>query len=258
MSVSLAFRETGDGPPLIILHGLFGSGQNWQSIARRLGESHRVIAVDLRNHGGSPSAEAMTFSEMVDDLRVLLEDQGIERATLMGHSVGGKTAMVFALLYGQMVDSLVVIDIAPVAYSHTFLPLVRAMQRLDLSGGLPRTALDKRLARDIPDKALRTFLMQNLVNDRGQASWRINLEAIAAHMDELTGFPDTEGFIYDGPALFIGGDQSDYVGSEHHARIHALFPRAEFETIPGAGHRVHAEQPERFLKVVRDFLSPVA
>lgn len=255
MSVSLAFRETGDGPPLVILHGLFGSGQNWQSIAKRLGETFRVIAVDLRNHGGSPWAEAMTYSEMVDDLRVLLEDQGIERAALMGHSVGGKTAMVFALLYGQMVDSLIVVDIAPVSYGHTFMPLVRAMQRLDLSGGLPRNALGKRLAREIPDKALRTFLMQNLVNDRGQASWRINLDAIAAHMDDLTGFPDTEGFVYDGRALFIGGDRSDYVGPEHHERIRALFPGAEFATIADAGHRVHAEQPELFLERIGAFLA---
>ncbi|MBL8658475.1 MAG: alpha/beta fold hydrolase [Rhodospirillales bacterium] len=256
MSVALAFRETGDGPPLVILHGLFGSGQNWQSIARRLGDSHRVIAVDLRNHGGSPSADAMTFSEMVDDLRVLLEDRGIERTALLGHSVGGKTAMVFALLYGQMVDSLIVVDIAPVPYDHTFLPLVRAMQRLDLSGGLPRAALEKRLARDISDKPLRTFLMQNLVNDQGQASWRINLDAIGAHMAGLTGFPDVEGFVYDGRALFVSGAQSDYLGPQHHERIRELFPWAEFATIADAGHRVHAEQPERFLGVVRQFLSP--
>ncbi len=258
MSVSLAFRETGDGPPLVILHGLFGSGQNWQSVARRLGESYRVLAVDLRNHGGSPSADAMTFSEMVDDLRVFLEEQGIERTALLGHSVGGKTAMVFALLYGQMVDSLIVVDIAPATYDHTFLPLVRAMQRLDLSGGVPRAALDKRLARDVRDKPLRTFLMQNLVNDRGQASWRINLDAIAGHMDDLTGFPDVEGFVYDGRALFVGGAQSDYVGPQHHERIRELFPWAEFATIPDAGHRVHAEQPERFLEVVRGFLTPTA
>lgn len=257
MSVPLAYREFGEGPPLLILHGLFGSGQNWQSIARRLGEDYRVLTVDLRNHGGSPSADAMTFSEMVDDLRVFLEDRGIERTALMGHSVGGKTAMVFALLYGQMVDTLIVVDIAPVVYDHSFLPLVRAMQRLDLSGGLPRTALEKRLSRDIPDKALRTFLMQNLVSERGQTSWRINLDAIGAHMADLTGFPDVEGFVYDGRTLFISGEQSDYVGPEHHQRIHELFPWAEFAIIEGAGHRVHAEQPERFLAVVRDFLAPV-
>jgi pimeloyl-ACP methyl ester carboxylesterase len=257
MSVALAYREFGEGPPLVILHGLFGAGQNWQSVARRLGEDHRVLTLDLRNHGGSPNADEMTFSEMVDDLRVFLEDRGIERTALMGHSVGGKTAMVFALLYGQMVDSLLVVDIAPVAYDHSFLPLVRAMQRLDLSGGLPRAALDKRLARDIPDKALRTFLMQNLVSERGRTAWRINLDAIAAHMDDLTGFPDVEGFVYDGRALFVSGEQSDYVGPEHHERIHELFPWAEFAVIDGAAHRPHVEQPEAFLAAVRDFLAPV-
>jgi pimeloyl-ACP methyl ester carboxylesterase len=258
VSVPLAYREFGEGPPLVILHGLFGSGQNWRSVARRLADDHRVLAVDLRNHGGSPNADQMTFSEMVDDLRVFLEERGIERTALMGHSVGGKTAMVFALLYGQMVDTLIVVDIAPVAYDHSFSDLVRAMQRLDLSGGLPRTALDKRLARDIPDKALRTFLMQNLVSERGRTFWRINLDAIAAHMADLTGFPDVEGFVYDGRALFLSGEQSDYVGPEHHERIHELFPWAEFAVIDGAAHRPHVEQPEPFLAAVRQFLSPAA
>lgn len=259
MSVPLAFREYGSGPPLVILHGLFGSGQNWQSVGRRLGETYRVFAVDLRNHGDSPPAEPMTFSEMVDDLRVFLEDHGIERASFLGHSVGGKTAMVFALLYGQMVESLVVVDIAPVVYSHTFMPLVHAMQRLDLTGGVPKSALDARLARDIPDRVLRTFLMQNLVVSKGLPTWRINLDAIGARMDDLIGFPNVEGFVFDGRCLFISGAQSDYIEAEqHHARILELFPWAEFAVIPEAGHRVHAEQPERFIEVVTAFLSPPA
>ena len=165
--------------------------------------------------------------------------------------------MVFALLYGQMVDTLIVVDIAPVAYDHSFSDLVRAMQRLDLSGGLPRTVLDKRLSRDIPDKALRTFLMQNLVSERGRTSWRINLDAIAAH-GRPHRLPGCRGFRYDGRALFLSGEQSDYVGPEHHERIHELFPWAEFAVIDGAAHRPHVEQPEPFLAAVREFLSPAA
>jgi pimeloyl-ACP methyl ester carboxylesterase len=132
------------------------------------------------------------------------------------------------------------------------------MQRLDLSGGLPRPALDKRLARDIPDKALRTFLMQNLASERGRTFWRINLDAIAAHMADLTGFPKVDGFVYDGRALFVSGAQSDYVGPEHHERIFELFPWAEFTVIDGAAHRPHVEQPEAFLAVLREFLAPVS
>ena len=191
----------------------------------------------------------MTFSEMVDDLRVFLEERGIERTALMGHSVGGKTAMVFALLYGQMVDTLIVVDIAPVAYDHSFSDLVRAMQRLDLSGGLPRTALDKRLARDIPDKALRTFLMQNLVSERGRTFWRINLDAIAAHMADLTGFPDVEGFVYDGRALFLSGEQSDYVAPRaprtHPRAVPVGRVRGDRRRLPPPARRAAGALPRR-------------
>jgi len=255
MSVELAFSEYGAGPPLVIMHGLFGSARNWRTIAESLADSYHVYAVDLRNHGESGHADSMSFSEMIDDLLIFLYNQELERPAIIGHSVGGKVAMLFALLYGQNLDRVVVVDIAPFAYAHTYLPEVQAMRGVDVSAVTSRADADERLARSIFDAPLRTFLLQNLVSrDRGYA-WRINLDAIANGMEQLTGFPDVTGFEYDGPALFVSGADSDYVRAGYHGKIRTLFPAAEFVTIPGAGHRVHAEQAEKFLNCVRGFLA---
>lgn len=255
MSVNLAFSAYGDGPPLVILHGLFGSARNWRTIAEQLADTYRVYAVDLRNHGESEHADSMSFSEMIDDLRVFLDAEGLERPAMIGHSVGGKVAMLFALLYGQHLDRVVVVDIAPFAYAHTYLPQVEAMRGLDVASVSSRADADERLARSIFDEQLRTFLLQNLVSRDGGYAWRINLDAIADDMEQLTGFPDAAGLEYAGPSLFISGARSDYVRAGFHAKIRNLFPAAEFVVIPDAGHRVHAEQPEKFLDAVRRFLN---
>jgi pimeloyl-ACP methyl ester carboxylesterase len=257
MSVKLVFSALGEGPPIVILHGLFGSGRNWQTIARGLADDHRVYLPDLRNHGRSPWTATMTYSEMVEDLNQFFADHGIIRTVLIGHSMGGKTAMLFALLHAQLVDALIVVDIAPVAYSHTFLPYVAAMQRLDLSAGARREALAAGLADAVPEAALRTFLLQNLVRRHGHFAWRINLDAIGAQMAALTGFPDTGELEYDGATLFVSGDGSDYLAATHQPVIRRLFPDAQFAVVPQAGHRVHADQPERFLGCVRSFLEEI-
>ena len=255
MSVPLAFSEHGDGPPLVIMHGLFGSARNWRTIAERLAGRFHVYAVDLRNHGESAHGDTMSFSEMIDDLRVFLDAQGLERTAMLGHSVGGKVAMLFALLYGQHLDRVIVVDIAPFAYAHTYLPEVRAMKGVDLDAVTSRADADARLGRAIFDPMLRTFLLQNLVSkDGGGYAWRINLDAIANAMEQLTGFPDVTGLEYDGPSLFISGDGSDYIRAGYHAKIRTLFPAAEFTVIPDAGHRVHADQPDKFFESVRAFL----
>lgn len=254
MNVPLSFSEHGDGPPLVIMHGLFGSARNWRTIAERLADRYHVYAVDLRNHGESAHADTMSFSEMIDDLRVFLDAQGLERTAMLGHSVGGKVAMLFALLYGQHLDRVIVVDIAPFAYAHTYLPEVKAMQGVDLGAVTSRADADERLSRAIFDAPLRTFLLQNLVSRDGGYAWRINLEAIANAMEQLTGFPDVTGLEYDGPSLFISGDGSDYVRAGYHAKIRTLFPATEFTVIPDAGHRVHADQPDKFLDSVRGFL----
>jgi len=255
MSVKLASRAYGEGPPLVVLHGLFGSGRNWHTIAGGLAATHRVYAIDLRNHGRSPWAEPMTYSEMIDDLRLFLDEHELERASILGHSLGGKTAMLFALLYGQMVESLVVVDIAPVQYGHTYLAHVEAMRSIRLEDCADRRQVDRELAKGVADATLRTFLMQNLVSRKGAYAWRVNLEAIGASLEDLSGFPDVEGLDYGGRTLFISGDQSDYVKPDQEQQIRELFPWAEFEVIADAGHRVHADQPEVFMQRVAGFLA---
>lgn len=256
MAIALAHHEFGAGEPLVILHGLFGSGRNWQAIAKRLADSYRVYTVDLRNHGRSPWSPTMTFAEMVEDLKTFLDRHDLQRAIILGHSVGGKTAMAFTLEHPERTAALIVVDIAPVAYDHTFLPLVEAMQAVDLRGLKRRAEVEARLAETIPDTPTRKFLIQNLVaKGHGHGlKWRINLDAIGGAMSELTGFPDEKEHEYEGRVLFISGQRSDYIAREHHDPIFALFPQSEFAVIPDAGHRVHAEQPDAFLDSVVTFL----
>lgn len=254
MAVALAYQEFGDGEPLVILHGLFGSGRNWQSVAKRLAGSYHVYTVDLRNHGRSPWAETMTFADMAEDLRLFLDTHDLETAIVLGHSVGGKTAMTFALEHPDRVEELIVVDIAPVAYDHTFLPLVQAMQAVDLEDLKRRSEAEAHLVESIPDTPTRKFLLQNLVMAKHRLKWRINLDAIGHAMSTLTDFPDEARHEYEGRALFISGEKSDYIAREHHDAIFTLFPQAEFAVIPDAGHRVHAEQPDASVSRVLDFL----
>ncbi|MCP5364350.1 MAG: alpha/beta fold hydrolase [Hyphomicrobiales bacterium] len=254
MTVELAYRSYGEGPPIVILHGLFGSGRNWHACAKRLAERYRVLAVDLRNHGRSPWADKMTYSHMIDDIRSLLVRQDIGNATILGHSMGGKVAMLCSLLYSHLVDALIVVDIAPVRYAHSYTPYIDALKRLDLSGRPGRSELENQLVEDIPDEATRKFLMQNLVSHKGQFAWRVNLDAIRAHMTDLTGFPELDDLPFDGPSLFIHGDRSDYVQPHHEEHIRMNFPLAEFAVIDDAGHRVHVDQPDRFVSRIDTFL----
>src|SRR5437763_9515896 len=213
---ALAAVEQGAGPALAILHGLFGSGRNWASIAQRLAAHHRVIALDLRNHGASPWAETMNYGEMAEDVRASLKALGYERYALLGHSMGGKTAIMAALQHPEAVERLIVADIAPLSYAMRHLGEVQAMRRLDLAGIRRRSQADTALAPAVPDRAERGFLLQNLIFDNGGARWRLNLEAIEQEMAPPVDFPaKPAGRIYDGPALFIAGGGSDYVQPAH-------------------------------------------
>jgi esterase len=253
MTVTLAATEQGDGPPVVILHGLFGSARNLSSVARRLAASHRVIALDLRNHGESPWAETMDYDEMAADVLAALDARGIDAAALLGHSMGGKVAMAAALRWPERVGRLVVVDIAPVAYPPAFEPYVAAMRRADLGTGR-RAAVDAALTDAIPDPMIRQFLMQNLTIADGRAAWRINLAAIERALPALSDFRPPEDGRYDGPALFVAGGRSDYVGPEQEPRIRRLFPAATITRIPEAGHWVHAERPDALLAAVAPFL----
>jgi esterase len=259
MPVQLAATEYGTGPPVAILHGLFGTGRNWRSIAQQLAARHRVLAFDLRNHGASPWADGMSYGEMVEDLGASLRARGIDHAALLGHSMGGKVAMLAALLHPAEVGRLVVVDIAPAPNPPTLLAYVRAMRAVDLDDITRRSEVDARLSGAIPDGAERAFLLQNLIMDDGKARWRLNLEAIEREFPQILDFPDLPaGTAYQGPTLFVAGARSDYIQTEHEPMIRRLFPQVRITRIEGAGHWVHAEQPQAFLETVAPFLSGAA
>jgi esterase len=260
MSLELAHIAYGEGrreggPPVVILHGLLGSARNWSTVARKLAATRAVFALDLRNHGASPWADEMTYDQMADDVRAFLARQGLPAAAVIGHSMGGKVAMRLALAHGEEVSRLVVVDVAPVAYGRDFNAYVEAMRALDLSTIRRRGEADALLAEQIADPEVRGFLLQNLVSTDDGLAWRVPLQALAANMPKLTGFPEPrDGEHYAGPALFVTGGRSDYVRPEYHATIRRLFPNAQFAPIADVGHWVHAEQPQRFFEVVSAFL----
>lgn len=258
-TVPLAATVEGEsGPPVIILHGLLGSARNWQSIATRLAGGRQIHALDLRNHGRSPWAEAMTYEAMAADVARYIGEQGLEAPVVLGHSMGGKVAMVLALTRPEAVGALVVVDVAPVAYRSEFLAWVNAMRAIDLAPLKRRAEVEALLAPTIPNAGARKFLVQNLDNGADGLRWRPNLDALAHGMHAITGFPDLpEGARYDGPTLFLRGERSDYVRPQHRHAIQALFPKAEFQDVPGAGHWVHAENPTDTLARLEAFLKRV-
>jgi esterase len=260
MTVPLAAMEYGDGKPVAILHGLFGAGRNWAGIARRLAPSCRVVAFDLRNHGASPWAATMTYGEMAEDVRAAMTARGYPRYALVGHSMGGKVAMLAALLGGAAIERVAVVDIAPVAYPIGYATYVRAMRGLDLAAIARRSDADARLAAAVPDAGERSFLLQSLVLGDGPPHWQLNLAALEAALPALHGFPSppsgtTPGTTYDGPALFVAGGKSGYLRPEHEAAVRTLFPNAVVARIETAGHWVHIEQPELFLGLLTEFLA---
>jgi pimeloyl-ACP methyl ester carboxylesterase len=257
MTVTLQATEYGEGEPVAILHGLFGSGRNWASVAQRLSVSWRVIAFDLRNHGGSPWSETMDYLAMADDVRAAMQARGDGRYSLIGHSMGGKVAMAAALIEPSAVESLVVVDIAPVIYpTMPYAAYVQAMQALDLGTITRRRDADAKLTGAIGDATERAFLLQNLVLGDGPPHWRINLPAIEASVPTLAGFPSLPaGARYDGPALFIAGGKSGSLAAEHEPAVTARFRNAAIVRLAEADHWVHTDAPEEFLALVEPFLA---
>ena len=245
-----------DGAPLLVVHGLFGSGRNWGAIAKRLAQGGReVICPDMRNHGASPWSAAHGYADLAGDLAELIAAEAGGTADVLGHSMGGKAAMALALLHPGRVRRLIVADIAPVAYGHAAAQLanIAAMRALDLAGVANRAEAGRRLEPAIADPALRAFLLQSLETGAGGARWRLNLEVLAAEMDAIVGWPEVGGR-FDGPVLFLSGALSRYVLSEHRAAILARFPAARFVRIAGAGHWLHADRPEAFISTVQTWL----
>ena len=255
-ALPLAALEWGSGAPLLVLHGVFGSSRNWATVGQHLAASRRVFALDARNHGASPWADSMSYPEMAEDLDAFMVERRLRRVALLGHSMGGKTAMLQALYHGAAIERLVIVDVAPVVYRPTLQAYARAMLELPLDGVSRRSEVEGGLAQAIPDAAERAFLLQNLVFEEGRARWRLNLPVIERSMPVLSGFPELPpGTAFAGPTLFIAGERSAYVRPEHRPAIERLFRKARLVTIPGAGHWLHAERREAFLDVVTPFLA---
>ena len=255
MSIALAYEETGAGAPLVLLHGLFGASSNWRSIARGLATARRVIAVDLRNHGGSPWTSTMSYAEMAEDVTALIDRLALDRPAVLGHSMGGKVAMTLALTDPGRVERLVVVDIAPVVYGERFGPYVDAMRAIDVAGASSRDVVRQALAKTIPEERVVAFLLTNLVRAGDGYAWRIHLDALAASMREIGSFPASlDDLRYDGPVTVIDGALSNYILPEHRPLFVARFPRARFVTIADAGHWLHADRPDAFRAAVVEAL----
>jgi esterase len=255
MALSLVHESVGSGPPLVVLHGLFGSSGNWRAIARQLASSHSVFSVDLRNHGASPWADSMDYLEMSDDVLRLIERLGLDRPTVMGHSMGGKTAMALALSHPAQVGRLIVVDIAPLSYADTLTPFAEAMRSADVFAAASRTEVQRRLQQAVPDPGVVPFLMQNLVTRNDHFDWRLNLLGISAAMPQLCSFPSALlGSRFAGPVTVVAGKDSDYVMQHDGASFGPMFTDVSVEVIEGAGHWVHADQPAAFLARVRQVL----
>jgi pimeloyl-ACP methyl ester carboxylesterase len=246
--------EFGEGDtPLIIVHGLFGSARNWRVLQKRLAETRRVVAVDLRNHGDSFWDKDNSYDALADDLAEVINAHG-GVADVLGHSMGGKAAMVLALRHPEMLRKLIVADIAPVAYTHTQARHIEAMKAVDMSKVTRRSEADRQLAATVPDAPLRAFFLQSVALENGTARWKLNLDALGAEMPKIMGFPEVHD-PYTGPTLFLRGANSDYIKQEMTPRIRQLFPQAEFVVLDNAGHWLHAEQPRAFQAAVAAFLA---
>ncbi len=253
--MQLNYKHFGEGRPLIILHGLFGSARNWQGIARTLADTHLVITPDLRNHGQSPHIEGMSYPEMAADICNLIEQLKLNEPIVLGHSMGGKVAMTMALMNPDALAGLIVADIAPVTYDHDFKNLITAMHNLSLTGIQTRAEAESILSEQLESTNLIRFIMQNLVRTDEGFQWRINLRQITSSLPELGQFPsELKNHSTRLPALFVGGAQSSYIRSMHNPKIFHHFPAAEIKMIEDAGHWLHADKPNDFIEHVQSFI----
>jgi esterase len=252
--MKLFSKEYGQGRAIVLLHGLFGSSDNWHYAAMQLSERFHVFVLDQRNHGQSSHSDEMCYPLMAEDVAEFLDSKNIETATIIGHSLGGKTAMQFALQFPERTERLVVEDMAPRVYASVYENFMAAMLALDLPKFQTRQQIEEALAPEIPDLTLRRFLLKNLGrNSDGKFFWKIYLEGIrknAAHLRAPISSPKP----FEKPALFVRGEKSDYICAEDENGIRQLFPNSKIETIAGAGHWVHSEKPEEFMNLIREFL----
>lgn len=253
--MQLNFKQYGSGPALIILHGFLGSSDNWVTLAKNVfGQHFTVYVLDARNHGESPHANEHSYRLMVGDLLEFLNTHNIAKAGIMGHSMGGKTAMFFACEHPERVEKLLVIDMMPGIYENSNLPVVEAMQQLNFDEVKTRKQADEVLQPLMHSTTLRQFILKNIYwETKDRLGWRPNLPVLHDEIDHLNeALPSN--YIFNGPALFIRGENSDYIGGPEAMDIAQHFPHSTIETIANAGHWVQAEQPEEFAKVAMGFL----
>ncbi len=257
MPVTLSYLEYStqpEQPVLIILHGLFGSAKNWHSIAKHLETDFHIYALDLRNHGNSEWNDEIDYFLMAEDILAFMQQHAIQKAHFIGHSMGGKVAMTFALSYPDYVDKLLVLDVAPTTYTSSFLHYIHAMQSFDLTTVTRRAEVDEALKAVVSEAGVRQFLLQNLVQQNNQYHWRINLTALANSMRHLMSFPHfAENCTYSKPTLFVRGERSDYIQNTDQLLIDSIFLQSSVVTIANAGHWVHAEQPQAFIEQALQF-----
>lgn len=252
--MDLFFRETGHGQPLLILHGLFGSSDNWMSIAKALQEHYTCIIPDLRNHGQSPKSEEWDYRVMVEDLLELIQKLGLNSTYMLGHSMGGKLAMEFSLFNPSYISKLVVADISPRHYPVHHQTILEGLSSLDLGELKSRKEADEILSSSVPEFGVRAFLLKNLGrDDEGKFEWKLNLDVISRNIEEV-GISVSDGLEFDHPTLFMRGERSKYVSDQDFENAKSIFPDSELVTIPDAGHWLHAEKPVEFVKELRKFL----
>ncbi|MBF7052378.1 alpha/beta fold hydrolase [Halomonas sp. KAO] len=254
MSIELNYLDTGgDGTPLVVIHGLFGSADNWRSHIKAWEERHRVVAVDLRNHGRSPHVEGMGYTAMADDILALLDSLSISRAHLLGHSMGGKVAITLARRAPERVASLIIGDIAPVAYGHDHDSVMAGLRRVKEGRPANRREADTMLAEHVKERAVRLFLATNLVRGEGEGLvLRLGLDEIQSDYESIMAEPaGSEPFT--GPTLVLRGSASHYVADEHLPALRKVLPEAQLVTLD-AGHWLHAEQPEAFRGAIDSFI----
>jgi len=251
--MNLFFRKTGEGSPIIILHGLFGSSDNWLSIARVLGESHTVYSLDQRNHGQSEHSDYFSYEIMAEDLREFIVEHNIQNPVIIGHSMGGKVAMQFAVDHADMLKKLIVVDIAPKSYPVHHDTILEGLNSINMQTLASRNEADEQLSKYVPEIGTRQFLLKNIARTSEGFAWKINLPVIETGIEQI-GVGLEPNANYNGDTLFIRGRNSNYIKDEDQATLKHYFPNSELVTIENAGHWVHAEQPETFLTAIKAFI----
>ncbi|WDE03489.1 alpha/beta fold hydrolase [Thalassomonas viridans] len=247
------YQQNGTGPDVLLIHGLFGSMENLNMVAKGLATHYRVTSMDVRNHGGSFHEKEMAYEVMAQDVITLLDHLDIRETAILGHSMGGKIAMEVALSFPERVSKLLVADISPVAYPPHHQQIIQGLQSIDLNSISKRKEADEQLARYVDNLGVRQFLLRNLAILDGKLHFKCNLDYIAECYPQIMQGYQGEGQ-YQGNTLFIKGGDSDYIRAEHRELIQKLYPNSQAKIIQGAGHWLHAEKTSIFNKIVGDFL----